>query len=443
MKIRAEIRPDRLDKKGLSPIRFVVSDHGKRKYLPTELKILPPYWDDETGKPCYISDKQLKKQYPDFDIKKAMRESEVIELEARFQNIRKKVNDVVEANKTKTIEAIIEEIEKAINPKGTKGEPEKYVFDYIDSYIESREGLTQRGSMVVYKSLKNHLRKFQEANPKRNRATFENVDHNFLRSFQKFLHSLVKEGAGETIPKLNNVTVAKQLSCLKTFLNYARKEGLEVNPRFKDFSVKKEDLEVIALTSDEFERLFSWEFDNARLNQVKDIFCFSCVSGFRYSDLDQLRWDHIKGDYIKLTMIKTAQRVEVPLNPYSLKILARYQGKAKPLPMISNVKANLYIKEACKISGIDAPVEKVRFFGNVRKAEVKPKWEFISMHSGRKTFATLSLKRGMSAEVVMAIGGWKDYKSFKRYIGMDDEMIREASIRAWGEPSLQPKLRAV
>jgi integrase len=297
--------------------------------------------------------------------------------------------------------------------------------------------------MVVYKSLKTHLEGFQQANPKKNRVTWENVDSQFFLAFQKYLHTLVKEEKGQILPKLNNITVAKQLSCLKTFLNYARKEGHPVNQKFKDFTIKKDSLEVIALTNDEFERLYSWEFENTRLNQVRDIFCLSCVTGFRFSDLEQLRWDHIKESTIKLTMVKTRQAVEVPLNPYSLKILEKYKGRERPLPMISNTKCNLYIKEACQIAGIDSPVEKVRFYGNQRKAEVKPKWEYISMHSGRKTMATLSLKRGMSAEVVMAIGGWKDYKSFKRYVGIDDEMIRASSIRTWGEPTLETKLRAV
>lgn len=443
MKIRAEIRADRPDKKGLCPIRFVINSHQDKKYLPTGLKVFEAYWGRESERPEFISDKKIKKLHPDFDLKKALRESEIIELQGQLAKIREELSGVIEANKGKSIEAILEEADRVINPEAKKGEPEKYVFDYIEDYIESREGVTQRGSMVVYKSLKNHLKGFQDANPKRNRATFENIDGKFLTTFQKYLNTLVKEEGGQMVPKLNNVTVAKQLSCLKTFLNNARKQGIKVNPQFKDFSVKKEELEVIALTMDEFERLFSWDFGNTRLNNVRDIFCFSCVTGFRFSDLDQLRWDHINEETIKLTMIKTAQRVEVPLNPYSLKILERYRGREKPLPMISNPKANLYIKEACEIAGIDAPVEKVRFYGNHRKAEVKPKWEYVSMHSGRKTFATLSLKRGMSAEVVMSLGGWKDYKSFKRYIGMDDEMIRAASVRAWGAPTTETKLRAV
>lgn len=457
--IRAEIRTDRPDKKGQYSIRFVISHHGKRKYLPTDLKIPFLYWDSESEMPVYKSVTALEKEAAAkkkeatkkgaktdhllFDPKKALLQSEVTEITSKLTHIRKAIETALNDNPALSIESIIEKVESTIIPEKRKGEPEKYAFDYIENYIAEHEGISQRGSMVVYKSLKKHLQGFQKANPKKNRVTWENVDNKFLLSFQKYLHALTKEEKGQILPYMNNVTVAKQISCLKTFLNYARKEGHPVNPKFKDFTVKKDSLEVIALTNDEFERLYAWEFGNAKLNQVRDIFCFSCVTGFRYSDLAQFRWDHIHGDYIRLTMVKTVNKVEVPLNPYSLKILEKYKGMERPLPMISNVKMNLYIKEACKIAGINSPVEKVRYFGNQRSAIIYEKHEVTSVHSGRKTFATLSLKRGMSAEVVMAIGGWQDYKSFKRYVGIDDEMIRAASVRTWGEPTLEPKLRAV
>ena len=65
------------------------------------------------------------------------------------------------------------------------------------------------------------------------------------------------------------------------------------------------------------------------------------------------------------------------------------------------------------------------------------------MHSGRKTFATLSLEAGMSAEHVMKIGGWKDYKSFKRYINVTDEAVKGAMEHAWGSGIKASKLKAI
>jgi integrase len=84
--------------------------------------------------------------------------------------------------------------------------------------------------------------------------------------------------------------------------------------------------------------------------------------------------------------------------------------------MISNQKLNEYVK-----SYANSPVslnrfEIVRFRGIRREAITYPKYELIRVHIGRKTFATLSLEKGMSAEEVMAITGHRDYKSFQRYV---------------------------
>ncbi|WP_162923641.1 hypothetical protein [Arachidicoccus soli] len=42
----------------------------------------------------------------------------------------------------------------------------------------------------------------------------------------------------------------------------------------------------------------------------------------------------------------------------------------------------------------------------------------------------------MSAEQVMAISGHKDYKSFKRYINITNEMKKQAITKAWTMPKV-------
>lgn len=52
---------------------------------------------------------------------------------------------------------------------------------------------------------------------------------------------------------------------------------------------------VIALTQAEFDALYNFDLtNNKRLDQVRDVFCFSCATGLRYSDIAQLRQGHIQ-----------------------------------------------------------------------------------------------------------------------------------------------------
>lgn len=47
---------------------------------------------------------------------------------------------------------------------------------------------------------------------------------------------------------------------------------------------------------------------------------------------------------------------------------------------------------------------------------IESKYQFISTHSARRTFVTLSLEKGMRPETVLEITGHKEYKTLKKYI---------------------------
>jgi integrase len=101
--------------------------------------------------------------------------------------------------------------------------------------------------------------------------------------------------------------------------------------------------------------------------------------------------------------------------------------------VISSQKLNEYIKELCQKAGIDKPQEIIRFKGAIREVNVYPKYELIHFHTGRKTFITLSLEKGMSAEQTMAISGHQDYRSFSRYVSVTENLKKVVMVKAWGE----------
>jgi hypothetical protein len=89
---------------------------------------------------------------------------------------------------------------------------------------------------------------------------------------------------------------------------------------------------------------------------VRDVFCFSCATSLRYSDLVQLRRDHIRHGAIHKTAEKTSQRLKIRLNVMASAILAKYKDLKKPLPVISNQKTNQYLKELCALAEINTPI---------------------------------------------------------------------------------------
>jgi integrase len=432
--VRFKLRVDLVNKKGEAPLMLVVHLGGQKKLVSTGIRLLPDLWSADRQEIKDVTAKQkaaLESKFGDSVPQKStliLYQDELFDLKSRIRQIEESFR---QQNIVYDLEMLIEQTKASKIPKIKESEPTDLVFDFIDQYITENELSRVKGSMVVYKSLKKHLKNFQDK--KRRRVRFENMDYSFMQDFQNFLIEW-KEVNPETgyVHTLYNISIAKQLSTLKTFLGYAKMKGIKVNDGYKTFKVKKEKLEVIALNQKEFDALCFIDLDsNKRLDQVRDIFIFSCVTGYRYSDLRQLRREHIKNDEIRLTTTKTKDPLIVPLTRLSREILKKYEERIAPIPMISNQKLNKYVKELCKLAGIDDPIEIIRFKGAKRHAVIYPKHELISAHTGRKTFVTLSLAKHIPAEVVMKITGHTDYKSFKRYLHVDEERKRVEMAKAW------------
>jgi integrase len=443
---RLEIRKNVSGKSGKNPISLIYSISGIRKRYALNKLIYSDYWNEKEQRAKYIQVKEARKLFPNLSANELLTETEIIEINNFIDKTRLTIleieNKFQALNKPFTSKMVIDELKEldSDKPKTKKDEVKGLVFNFIDQYISENEATREKGSLSVYKSVKNHLEAYQ--NETGHKVSFESIDYSFFNKFQSFLINRTKTNlAGVTSPMLNNTTIAKALSTLKTFLGYARKHGIKVNDSYRDFTIKKEKLEVIALTQEEFDSLLNLDLSaNKRLEKTRDIFCFACSTGLRYSDVAQLKREHLADDQIKMTIKKTKSELTIPLNTISASILDKYKDLHKPLPLISNQNLNYYIKELCQLAGIDQPIEIVRFHGKKRVVKTNPKYDLIHFHTARKTFVTLSLEKGMSAEEVMTISGHEDYKSFARYVKVTENRKKVVMLKAWGTPERKLKI---
>lgn len=445
--VRFNIRIDKTKKDGKAPIELIYSLHGQRKYFNTGLAVYPFLWDQDQERIVYMNKADAKKEYPLYNYNLLPSLAEVEEVNATLQGLTqevRKVEDILEAEgESFTSTIVTDRLKSRKQRKATtkREETKHFLTDFIDGYIEDSRASRNPGTIKVYITTKNHIANFEKY--KRNRITLKEAGYGFLQAFYNYLIE-VKEQI--------NVTAAKQVTTVKTFLSLARKYGHQTDLSYHDFTIRRESLEVIVLTEEEFSTLYNLDLSGEgkvtiaeepkmraisfkALAKVRDVFCFSCVTGLRYSDLAQLRREHIKGDRIQLTVTKTKEPIEIPLNPYAKEILNRYPHQIRCLPIISSQKFNEYLKILCKYAGINERLEIVRYKGATRETKYYPKHELISAHTGRKTFATLSLIKGMNAEEVMSLTGHKSYSSFKRYIHISKDQKKTAMEKAWGVAS--------
>jgi integrase len=438
--VRFNLRTDKPLKDGSSPLDLVYQVKGCRACFRSDFKILKQFWNPKEQVAIYLNKKEAKKVLPELNLASIPLEMEInelniglIKLKHRIKQIENRFEEDEFCYSSKNVINKLKE-DKLIRTK--KEPPSNMFFNFIDKYIEDHSATREPRSLSVYNSLKYHLKAFQE--DKKTHITFQSIDYQFFVSFEGFL--IEKRN-------LSNSTVGKILSTARTFIGYAQDNGIEVSDKHRRFKIKKEIPTVVALTLEEFEKLFYLDLsNNKKFEKVRDIFCLACTTGLRYSDLAQLRREHIKEDRIRLTVQKTKELIEIPLTPYSKHILAKYNSQYQALPIISNQKMNDYLKGwitkdkkgishkeigLCELAGINEATEIIRFKGPKRENIVYPKYELIGVHTGRKTFVTLSLEKGMTAEEVMSISGHKDYKSFKRYVNITEQRKKVVMQKAW------------
>lgn len=316
---------------------------------------------------------------------------------------------------------------------------QKNFFDYYDDFVAAKTALIRINSIKKFISLKNHLQLFERHT--KNKVRFENMNEKFEEQFNAFLLSkitVVKDGEEKVIKAahLNN-TVAKYISTLKSFLKWAVKREHNTYTKFTEFKATAKNSEIIYLTEEELMSLFSFDFKgNKKLSNVRDVFCFGCFTGLRYSDFSRVRKENIKAIdqkfYITITTNKTNDPLIVPLTDDAMEILRRNNFK---LPVVSNQKMNDSLKEMGEAAGIDDIQILTSYSGKKRIVSEGPKHQFLSCHDSRRTFITLSLEKGMRIETVMDITEIKDYKTLKRYIKITNKVKMIEMSKAWDKKS--------
>jgi len=116
---------------------------------------------------------------------------------------------------------------------------------------------------------------------------------------------------------------------------------------------------------------------------------------------------------IEISTEKTDHRVIIPLIPILTELLQKY--KYNP-PKISNQKFNDYIKEACKLAGIDRVINYSTYKGGKKKNNSNPIYEIIGSHNARRSFATNFYKLGIPAIHIMAITAHSTEAQFMKYV---------------------------
>lgn len=233
---------------------------------------------------------------------------------------------------------------------------------------------------------------------------------------------------------------------LITVLNWSSKYGVKLNPSYSEVDVPNYVSSKISLTMDEVSHIYHYKIGReetynfrakkvtklrknkiATLERVRDMFVLGCNLGQRYSDLVRISPECFKNGVFSIIQQKTGNRCYVPINDMSIDrritwaILEKYGYNAPYIGDINNY--NTYLHQLLYHIGEEFLEE--TFIDNkingIIKRETKLRYQLISSHSARRSFATINTLRNIPRNKILRATGHSSEKAFNRYICYDED----------------------
>ncbi len=399
------------DKQGLSIILLTYQGSGEKFRYAAKAKVNPAQWIERRQR-IKVKDESDNLVNSHLDslasiISEAERESLLLKHHIDFHYVRERFEEKISGKE-----------------KAPRKELVKLFHEDFSQFLNEVKLTKKLWTWKQYTTCHNHLFKFEKE--KGYKLAFATMNLDFYHSFVQYL---------STDCKLLNNSVGSIMKSLKVFLNWATYRQLNSNLIFKKFKVFKEETEAVSLNEAELMKFYNQTGLTPCYEAVRDLFCFSCFTGLRFSDIYSFKETSIKDGYIEIKTEKTRQFIRIPLSDYAQAIITR-NGGMLPKP-ISNQKMNNYLKEIAKICGLSEVIRFIKYRGVQKVETIEPKYNLVTTHTARRTFVTLSLEKGMRAETVMSITGHKDYHTFKKYIKLTDNVKMTEMNKVWNNNNLQ------
>ena len=363
------------------PVFMSVSFHGDRIMLSTGIKTDFHGWDPEQ--------QRLKSSYPGSYATNLWLDTLAETAEKTWTAIREFPEDSdVEHFRSKFQE---------LKPRYSTG-----FFDVFYLFLESGSSRWSTSTYRKVRTIYKHLREFEDQAG--TRISFRDLNGSFLEKFQSFY--AVKGNSGSTTHKAVNIIV--------WFMNWATENGYNVNLEYRRFYkligqnqfVEQGSGRVrmhLFLQWDELLKISEFRGETRKFERVRDLFCFMCFTGLRYSELQDLRKEDVGEKEVVIRNSKGKLR-RIPLTTQARQIHRIYENKYylnnTAFPSMSIITMNKYLGMLGKEVGLnrlvmpaDGSDEKVPLFERLTAG--------IAVH----TFIANAIELDIPVEVISGFTG--------------------------------------
>lgn len=321
--------------------------------------------------------------------------------------------------------------------RGVEASVRKNPEDFINNYIERKSQMVNKDTQrkIVDGTVYNHHNALQRlqtfCEDKRIRLTWELFNAQLEERLTAWMIS--KNYAANTI--------ASQYSIMKVWLREAEFQGIITDKSFHRYRTKCQDVDNVYLTEDDINRLYALDFNDeaikaqiapfSNIEVTRDLFVLACWTGLRFGDWKDLTDANIEGENMIVHTHKTNTTVVIPLHPKVKAIINKYNGV---LPRsVDKAHTIQHIRKCAELAGISQLVSLGRVQGGRSILRTGPKYQFISNHTARRSFATNMYLKGVPAISIMAITGHTTEANFMKYIKVDKEQHAKIVAQAFAQ----------
>lgn len=382
-------RGNDIDKNGYVPIYARITVNGKRSEFSIRRKVLLSRWNSDAGKIRGTT-------------------TDVRELNKYLLSIELKINKIQEQLSENNILITAEKIKNIYLGKNSNQKMLLAIFqEHNDQVNELISKDFSAGTAERYKTAMKHVTDYILKEYQVKDIPVREVDLKFITGFEYYL---------KTTRNCAHNSAIKYITNFKKIIRIAYANDWISKDPFIHWKAKLKIVDREFLTSDEIQRIVEKDFSTDRLNQVKDIFIFSCFTGLAYADVKKLtKNDIVIGidgqNWIKTKRTKTDTRSNIPVLSIPQAIIDKYEALQESsdtellLPVLSNQKMNAYLKEIADLCEIN---------------------KNLTFHLARHTFATtVTLTNGVPIESVSKMLGHKSLRTTQHYAKIIDKKVSE------------------
>ena len=389
------IRRDKTNKKGEAPVFMRLTINGERADASIKRFIEPHAWNSAKGKA-----NEKCRGGKDLNLYLDAISANILRIQRDLELDKKEVSAQIILNRY---------LGKEQSDRHTLME----VFRAHNEKCRALSGISLApGTVIRYETSLRLTEAFLRTTYKKEDCYLDEITHQFVEDYDFYLR---------TVRRCCHNTTTKYLLNFKKIIRIALAKGWMKKDPFAQVHFHFEPVEREFLEKQELKVLLNKEITITRLAQVRDIFCFCCLTGLAFMDVQQLKPEHLVADihgkiWIRKARQKTKNMCNIPLLDEAQKIIDRYrdhpycQTHGVLLPVCSNQKMNSYLKELADICGI-------------RKN--------LSTHCARHTFATLTLASGATIDNVAKMLGHANVNMTRRYAKvLDSTIMRDMEVVA-------------